>query len=279
MKKVVKEHITVVVASLILAVAFNATILPLEIVIGGSSGLSIIAEHMFGVPPFVVILICYAGALICGYVFLGKKKIKKSIFGTIVYPLFIFLTSPLTDYVKSFSLDTSEYLIIVIFGAVISGIAYGLVYRIDCTTGGSDIASQIINKYSGVSIGSANTIINVIIVIIGGFVFGWAKVLYAILTLYIIGIVTDRVLLGMSYSKQFYIITDKDDDVKQFLFDEFNLTVTELDVVGGYTNNTDQILMCVVPTSNYFELKEGINAIDENAFFIVTDAYELNERA
>jgi uncharacterized membrane-anchored protein YitT (DUF2179 family) len=163
-------------------------------------------------------------------------------------------------------------------GATISGIAYGLVYKIGCTTGGSDIAAQIINKYFGLRIGSANTLLNVIIVLFGGFVFGWDKVLYAILTLYIIGLATDKILLGVSYSKKFFIITDKDDEVKKYIFTEFKQPVTEIDAVGGYTNNADQVLMCVVPTRDYFKLKEGISLIDNKAFFIVTDAYELNNR-
>jgi uncharacterized membrane-anchored protein YitT (DUF2179 family) len=279
MKKIGKEYFVVTLASLILAVSFNTTVLPLEIVIGGSSGLSIIAEHMFGIAPSLVVFLCYFFALICGFIMLDKKKIKRSIYGSFVYPLFIYLTSPLTPYIKSLAFDTSEYLIIVIVGAVISGIAYGLVYKIGYTTGGSDIAAQIFNRYFGITMGSANTIINTVIVLAGGVLFGWTKVLYAILTLYVIGMITDKVLLGMSYSKKFYIITDKDDEVKQYIFDEFRQTVTELEAIGGYSNHADQVLMCVVPTREYFKLKEGIKIIDEKPFFIITDAYELQNRA
>ncbi len=274
-----KEYLIVAIGALILAVVFNTTLLPLEIVIGGSSGLSIIGSHFFNIEPALIVFLCYLGALICGLVFLGKDKIKKSIFGTVAYPTFVYLTSPLTDYVSSYSFDKGEYLVIVIIGAVISGAAYGMVYKIGCTTGGSDIASQIINKYFGMTVGSANTLINATIVISGGVVFGWDKVLYAILTLYITGVATDKVLLGISYSKKFYIITDKDDEVKNFIFNEFKGTVTELEAKGGYSNNSDQILMCVVPTRDYFKLKEGISLIDKNVFFIITDAYELNNKA
>lgn len=274
-----KEYLTVAFGSLILAIVFNTTLLPLEIVIGGSSGLSILGSHFFNIEPALIVALCYIGALICGLILLGKNKIKKSVFGTITYPTFVYLTAPLTDYATSYSFDQSEYLVIVIIGAVISGVVYGMVYKIGCTTGGSDIASQIINKYFGITVGSANTLINTTIVISGGMVFGWDKVLYAILTLYITGIATDKVLLGISYSKKFYIITDKDDEVKDFIFNEFKGTVTELEAKGGYSNNSDQVLMCVVPTRDYFKLKEGIALIDENVFFIITDAYELNNKA
>jgi uncharacterized membrane-anchored protein YitT (DUF2179 family) len=278
-RNVFKEYAIVAIGSLILALVFNAILLPLEIVAGGSTGLSILGNHFFGIAPALIVFICYAGALLCGRILLGKKKIKKSVFGSMAYPLLIYVTSPITDVVKSIPLNNDEYLILVIMGAIVSGIAFGLVYKVGCTTGGSDIAAQIINKYFGLRIGSANTLLNVIIVISGGVVFGWDRVLYAILTLYIIGIATDRILLGVAYSKKLYIITDKDDEVKQYIFKEFKQTVTEIDAIGGYSNHSDQVLMCVVPTRDYFKLKEGISVIDDKAFFIVTDAYELNNRA
>lgn len=277
-KKVMKNYLIVALASLILAIAFNTSIYPLEIVIGGSSGTSILVDHFFDIDPSITVFVCYAAALIVGYFLLGKKEIKKSIFGTFSYPIAIELTAPLATFVKSLSLDTSEYLIIVIVGAVISGIAYGLVYKIGYTTGGSDIASQIMNKYFGITMGSANLIINTVIVLAGGALFGWDKVLYAILILYIVGIATDKILLGSSYSKAFYIVTDKDDEIKEYILKEFKKPVTELEAVGGYSNKADQVLMVVVATRDYFKLKEGVNIIDKKAFFIITDAYELETK-
>lgn len=278
-KKKFKEYMIVAIGALILAIAFNTATLPLEIVIGGSSGLSVIAVHFLGIEPAIVVLICYLFALLIGFIVLGKDKIKKSIFGTLIYPLFVYLTSPLSHYVTSLSLNTSEYLVIVIIGAVISGMAYGIVYKIGYTTGGSDIASHIINKYFGITIGSSNLLLNGIIVVSGGAIFGWTKVMYAILMLYVIGIATDKIILGSSYSKAFYIITNKVSEVKQYIYDELKQKVTELEATGGYTNHGNEVLMCVVPTRDYFKLREGINVIDDNAFFVIMDAYELENRS
>ena len=238
-----------------------------------------IANHFFGIAPAIVVFICYLFAIIFGLLFLGKDKIKKSIVGSFIYPFFVYVTSPLSLYIKNLSLNTSEYLVILIIGAVVAGAAHGMIYKVGYTAGGSDIASQIINKYFGITVGTANIFINAVIVISGGVIFGWDKVLYAILILYIIGAVTDKVLLGISYSKKFYIITNKDEEIKEYIFNEFNTTVTELESIGGYTNKADQVIMCVVPTREYFKLKEGIEIIDKDAFFIITDAYELKNKA
>ncbi|HHX17120.1 MAG TPA: YitT family protein [Mollicutes bacterium] len=276
--KKIKDYTTVILGCLFLAIAFNATILPLEIIIGGSSGLSIIGDHFFEIAPSLTIFICYISALIFGVIFLGKEEMKKSIIGSLLFPLFVYITSPLCTYVETLSLQTSEYLVVVIIGAVVTGIAHGMIYKVGYTAGGSDIASKIINKYFGITVGSAGAMINTLIVASGGVIFGWDKVLYAVLTLYVIGKVTDKVLLGISYSKKFYIITSKDEEVKEYIFQEFNKTVTEIEAIGGYSNLADEVLMCVVPTRSYFKLKEGIEIIDKDAFIIITDAYELENK-
>ena len=278
MWKIIKELLIVTAGALVLAIAFNGSSLPFAIVISGSSGLSIIADYFYEIEPAIVVLCCYVIALVLGYLFLGKEKIKKSIYGSFILPIFIYLTSPLSSYVKSLELTSSEILVVVIMGGAISGIAYGFIYKMGYTTGGSDIVSQVINKYFGATVGTANLIINSIIVILGGAIFGWTKVMYAILMLYVMGIATDKILLGASYSKAFYIITDKVEEVKSYIHNDLKQSVTELDAVGGYTNSGNQMLMCVVPTRDYFKLRHGINIIDKDAFFVIMDAYELDSR-
>ncbi len=274
-KMTVKDYLIVTITSFIQALAFNTSVYPLKIVIGGSSGLSLIFNKFFGINPSIIVFLCYGGAIITGWIFLGKDKIKKSILGSILYPLFIYLTGPVSNMISNLSLTTSEYFLIVILGAVLSGIACGIVYKIGCSTGGSDIASLIINKYFGMTVGTSNLIINSVIVLLGGSIFGFDKVMYAILTLYVIGIATDKILLGSSYSKMFYIMTTKIDEIREYILNVYNIHITELEAVGGYTGKENKVLMCVVSNKDYFKIKEGINLIDEKSFFIVTDAYEL----
>ena len=115
-----------------------------------------------------------------------------------------------------------------------------------------------------------------LIVILGAFVFGVNKLMYALIVIYIIGIMTDKVLLGISDSKAFYIITEKDDEVKDYILNYLGHGVTIFDTRGGFTKEKQKLLMCVVPTKEYFKLKEGIHEIDNKSFFVVTDAYEVS---
>jgi uncharacterized membrane-anchored protein YitT (DUF2179 family) len=137
------------------------------------------------------------------------------------------------------------------------------------------IINEILVKYRKVSVGKAILFINSIIILIGAIVSGWVTALYAIIVIYIISIITDKVVLGISQSKAFYIVTNKEEEVKDFILNNLSEGITIFDATGGYTNKSTKVLMCVISTKDYFKLKEGIYQIDKEAFFVVTDAYEV----
>ena len=109
-----------------------------------------------------------------------------------------------------------------------------------------------------------------------GVIFAWEKVMYAIIVLYLISLMTDKVILGISQSKCYYIVTTHEELVKNFVMNELNHGVTILDGRGGFTGDSKKVIMCIVPTKEYFLLKEGIHSIDPEAFFLVTDTYEVS---
>ena len=172
-------------------------------------------------------------------------------------------------------------ILIVIFGALIAGLGSGTNFKSGFSTGGTDIVNQIISKYAKVSIGKAMLMSDGIIVIASGFflsdnIYAWENVMYAIIVLYIISIIADKVILGISQCKAFYIVTEHETTVKKFIMEHLSHGVTVLDGRGGYTGNHQKVIMCIIPTKDYFLAKEGILGIDPNAFFLVTDAYEVS---
>jgi len=104
------------------------------------------------------------------------------------------------------------------------------------------------------------------------------EVLYGIIVLYVISILTDKVILGISQSKAFYVVTDKEQEVTNFLLSLTGGGVTKINARGGYTNDKQTLLLCVMPTKQYFIVKEGLKEIDNNIFFLVTDAYEVSNK-
>ena len=268
----VRRYIELVIGIRLVALAYNIFLLPNNIVFGGVSGLAIIVKKIITLNPSTFIMISSVILLFISYIFLGKDQTKGSIVGSILFPILVNLTANINQYIN---IDTSNILLSVIFGGILYGFGAGLVFKAGFTTGGTDVINQIISKYFHVSMGNAMLMSDGLIVLAGGFFFGITKLMYAIIVVYIIGIMTDKVLLGISNSKAFYIITNEDEKIRDYLINELHHGVTIFSVKGGYTHKKDEVILCVVPTNEYYRVKEGIREIDEQAFFVICDAYEV----
>lgn len=272
-KDKLKRYFELVIGILLIAIAFNLFLLPNELVFGGVSGLSIIVSKFITIDASTFIMIASLLLLIVSFLVLGKNDTKASIVGSILFPIFVNITANIGEYIK---LDTGNVLLSAVFGGIIYGFGAGLVFKAGFTTGGTDIINQILSKYLHMSMGNAMLISDGLIVVLGGFFFGATKLMYALIVIYIIGLMTDKVLLGISNSKAFYIITNEDEKIRDYLLNELHHGVTIFSVKGGYTHKKDEVILCVVPTREYYRVKEGIHEIDSEAFFVVCDAYEVS---
>lgn len=277
-KDIVKRYFFLIVGCFLLAIAFNVFFKPNNIVTGGISGIALVIQKIFGVSTSIFILISNIVLLVISYLILGKESTKYSVIGSILYPVFLYLTNNIADYIQ-FNVDSM--LLIVLFGALINGLGSGLTFKYGFSTGGSDIICQIISKYFKISIGNSIKIFNSIIIISSGFfmasrgtIYAWTNVMYAIIIVYIVSLLNDKVLLGVSNSKSFYIITEHETSIKKFLINELKKGVTVLEGRGGYTGDRKKVLMCVIPTKEYFLAKEGILSIDKDAIVLINDVYQ-----
>ena len=266
----IKRYLTLSFGLFLYAFAYNLFLKPNNIVAGDVDGIANIFKG--AINPNILITILCVSLLIISFPLLGVKTSMGSLIGTILFPLFVTLSSNVAEYII---IDSSDLLLIAIVAGVIRGIGYGLTFKMGFTTGGTDILNQIVAKYFKMSVGNAMIIVDGSIVVIGGFVYGWTNMLYALIVLYILSLITDKIMLGISKSKAFYIITSEEDKVKDYIMNTLNHGVTIFPVKGGYTKEREKMLMCVIPTREYYKLKEGISKIDGEAFFVITDAYEV----
>ena len=265
----IKRYIFLIIGVLIYAISYNLFFLKNNLVFGGVSGISIITQDFIN--PSIMILILSILLLIISYFTLGKKDTLNSIVGSLLFPLFVELTKNIDNYIQ---ISNDNMLLIAIIGGVCVGIGSGMVFKTGFTTGGTDILNQIFAKYFKISIGSAMIATDGLIVIAGGFFFGWTRVLYAIIVLYIISLMVDKVVLGISSMKALYITTSEESLVSDYLMNWLDLGVTIIETKGGYTNEKKHMIMSVIPTSDYFRVKEGIHDIDKKAIIVATDAYQ-----
>lgn len=266
-----KRYLFLLIGTIIYAASYNLFFFTNNIVFGGASGISIITQKF--IDPSTMILILNVFFLVLSYFLLGKKKTLDSLVGSLLFPIFVKLTANIGNYI---TIENDNLLLIAIIGGVAIGTAAGIIFKSGFTTGGTDILNQIASKYFKVSLGTSMLMTDGIIVLVGGFFFGWTRVLYALIVLYIINIMVDKVVLGISGSKAVYITTSEDDLMCDYLLNELHLGITLIETRGGYTNKKDQIILCVVPTGDYFEVSNGIKQIDPKAVVLVTDAYQTS---
>jgi uncharacterized membrane-anchored protein YitT (DUF2179 family) len=262
------EYLFVLVGSGIVAVAFNVFLLPNRIASGGVSGISTILDALVGWEPAYVQWAFNIPLFIAGLIFLGRQFGAKTLAGTIFLPFVVFLTSRAEPW-------THDPLLGALFGGIGVGLGLGIVFRGKASTGGTDLAAQIINKYTGLTLGTCVAIIDGLIVLSAAVIFDIERGLYALIALYVTTKTIDLIQVGFSRSKMAMIITDNQAAVREGILNKIDRGVTKLSAYGGYTDHERPILMCVVDQTEFTKLKQLVKTIDPQAFIIVMDASEV----
>lgn len=262
------EYAYILIGSAIVAVAFNIFLLPNRVASGGVSGLSTILHATLGFQPAYVQWAFNIPLFIAGVVLLGRQFGAKTLVGTIFLPFVVYLT-------KDIEPATHDPLLGSLFGGIGVGIGLGIVFRGKASTGGTDLAAQIIHKYTGLSLGTCVILIDGLIVLTAAIVFDIERALYALIGLFVTSKTIDFVQVGFGYSKMAMIITNKEEEVREAILHKINRGVTKLSGFGGYTEHERPVLMCVVEQTEFTKLKQLVKSIDPSAFVVVMDAAEV----
>lgn len=242
--------------------------LPNDIASGGVAGISTITKDVFGWEPAFVQAGLNIPLFIAGIVILGANFGLKSFIGTIALPFFVYLT-------KDFAPATFNPLLASIFGGMGVGIGLGVVFKGRASTGGIDVAAQILHKFTNLSLGLCIAIIDGAIVTTSAFVFNIEQALYALIGLFVTSKTIDLVQVGFNTSKNVMIITDYVEEVQKAILTDVDRGVTVLSGVGGYTNESRNVIMCVVDKNEFTKLSQIVKNIDPKAFVVAMTAAEV----
>ena len=267
-KASIVEYVYVIVGAAIVAIGFNVFLLPNQVASGGVSGISTILHGLFGWNPGLVQYAFNIPLFLAGVLILGKKFGVKSFVGTLTLPFVVLITNNWEPW-------TDNPLLGALFGGIVVGLGIGLVFKGNASTGGTDLLAQIITKFTGITLGTSVLLIDGMIAISAAIVFDLEKGLYALIGLYVTTKTIDIIQLGFSQSKMVYIITTKQDEIRDAIYAEINRGVTKLPAIGGYTGEARPVLMVVVYQTEFTKLKQLIKSVDPSAFVIVSDAYEV----
>ena len=221
------------------------------------------------------ILLSGIALIIVSYIFLGVKKSRQNILGALLFPLFIYLSAPVAETIIPY-INIDDFIVIVMMAGISYGLGFGIVYKAGYSTGGFDIIMQILNKYFKMPEGNASFISNILVVLGGLPLFGISHTVYSSIVLYMEQVVTNKIVIGISDSKLFFVYTRKMDKVRDALVKEGTTGFTIIPTLGGYSHYKGEMLMCVVDTRYYYEFRELVLSIDKNAFFVIDDCYEVN---
>ena len=266
-----KRFFMFVMGMLISALAFNLFYVRYDVIPTGSSGLALLVSEFVNIDKSIIVFVISLLCLLLGLIFFGYEYAIKMLAITFFYPFFISSTTLITKYIN---LEDTSLFLIMVFGGGLMGFSSGLIRKSQFNPGGFSVLFDLMNKYLHISIGVSSIIINTILVAASGFIYGLESALYAIVSLLVSSYIVDRVIIGISDNKVFYIVTKKPLEVRDYVMDKLHYSVTIIKARGGYSNKKEKMLMCVVPTIEYVKLKEIIKEIYKEAFFLIVDTYE-----
>lgn len=269
----ISDYALVFIGTLLQAVALRIFFIPADLASGGVSGVAQLIYHFTGWPIGLMVFIGNLPLFILGWRYLGGRRFALRT-GTAIVTL-SFLTDALLwlPFFPQHGL-TNDLVLNSLYGAVVSGIGYGLVYRGQGTSGGSDILVRILNHYRGIPVTQGYLITDATIILSAGFIFGWDKALYAIITLYVSGLVVDTTMEGSGTVRTALIITSAPDQVAGTIMREMERGVTVLSGTGAYTGMDRPVLYTVVTRSEVQMLKSIVHQADTAAFMVIGAAHE-----
>lgn len=266
-----KKYVQMIAALFLMAIAYNLFVTPIDLIAGGTGGLGVLFHNIFGFDPSLVIFVVSFVMFLLAFVVLDIEDIISCFVVAFVYPVFIKTTSDISSVI---TFESNNVLVMVIFGAILTGIGQGFIFKEGLNIGGFSVLAKVFNKYFGMSVTYANSIINVSIIVIGAIFVNFTMVLYAIVYIFVLRYVSERIMLGASNNKTFKIISTKYLKIEKYLYSKGH-DVTLYDTVGLYKGDKKKLLMTVVPSSEFIDLRDYVKSVDKKAFIFVTNTYEV----
>ncbi|NLM48067.1 MAG: YitT family protein [Epulopiscium sp.] len=274
-KESFRDYLLITIGTIILACGINMFFEKQNLVTGGVTGLAIVIKYissgMFdgGIPLWFTNIVLNVPLYLIGIKIRGRGFGKKTLYAIIFLSFALFFT-------KYMPAPSTDILLSSLFGGVLSGVGLGFVFIAYGTTGGTDLAANIIQHFiKHISVGKLMMILDGIIIFAGAVIFGAINTMYALIAVYISGKVLDNMLEGVHFSKAVFIISDKAEIIADEIMRNLDRGVTGLNGKGMYTKMEKEILFCVVSKKEIFKLKEIVRNMDSKAFVIVSDAREV----
>src|SRR5690625_3182378 len=263
-----KEVLFVLIGATLVGLSYNTFLLPAKLAAGGLSGISTILYEMYSWSPVLTQVIMNIPIFIVGWITLGKEFSGKTDVGTFWVPFAVWLSEDIPYTVTNPVLGGS-------YGGIILGIGLGIVYKGNGSTGGTAAIAQIVKKFTNLSSGYSQLIVDGIVVTSSLIVFNLELTLFALAAIYITSKAIDAVQLRTSATKLVMIITNEEEKIQTLIKSGIDRGLTKVRSVGGYTNQSQTMILCVAEKQEAFYLRKILQEKEPNAFVIFLDASDI----
>lgn len=269
--RVAIEYLQIIIGATLVGLAYNLFLLPAQLAAGGISGISTILFELYQLSPALTQLLINIPIFIIGWLAMGKNFSAKTLLGTFWVPFVIGITA-------NFPYTIDNPLLGAIYGGIILGTGLGIVYKGNGSTGGTAAIAQIVKKFTGLSSGYSQLIVDGLVVISSIFVFSLELTLFALMCIYISSKTIDIVQLRTSASKLILIITEEEEKIQALIRTRIDRGLTKVRSVGGYSNQDKTMILCVTEQQEAVQLKKILQKEEPSSFVIYINASEIQGR-
>lgn len=277
-----RDYLLIILSALIQAFSLRAFFIPANLASGGVSGIAQLINYFTGWRIGLMVLIGNIPLFILGWRFLGGHRfVLRTAIAILTYSAFIDIL-PNTPLFTEGGFGAAlvhdlqgDIFLNTLYDAIVSGIGYGLIYRARGTSGGSDILARILSHWRGIPVTQSYLFVDSAVILGAGFVFGWKQALYAMIALYVSGLVAETTLEGSRTIRTATIVTSEPDAVSNRIIEELQRGVTILEGAGAYTGSERLVLYCVITRAEVTALKDIVDECDPTAFVVIGAAHEV----
>ncbi len=270
-RQFLRDYLPMTAGALVLAINFNVFISPAKMAPGGMAGITLIINRFTGWPQGLTMLVVSIPIFILGFFNLGRFRfLVRTAYVTVLYTTCVDL---MAIWMPSTGV-TNDLLLNAIFGGITGGIGSGLIFRGRGTIAGTGIISRIIQLKTGIPTSQLYLMVDSGIILGIGLVFGFEKVLYGVLMLFIWGLATDYILEGPSVIRTVFVITNNPEQVAKNIMARLGVGVTYWEGQGMFTHETRAVLFCTITRPDVDTLKSAVEECDEKAFIVIGQGHQ-----
>ena len=271
----IKETVILTAAVAVISAAVYFFLVPSQTSVSSISGLGIVLSNFIPLPLSAITMILNVVLLIIGFFTCGKEFGVKTVYTSIVLPLFLAL------YEKIFpdfeSMTASPELDVICYILVVS-VGLSILFNRNASSGGLDIVAKIMNKYLHMELGKAMSLSGMCVALSSALVYDKKAVVLSILGTYFNGIVLDHFIFGQNLKRRVCIITKKENELRQFILHELHSGATVYEAIGAYNMQKRNEIITIVDKGEYQKLMDYINREDPEAFITVYTVSEMRYR-